>query len=359
MRFARRCSPMLLCLLVALPLLLSMSGCTKPAPKEKVELTFFIFAGANQGVVAREVADEYMKKNPNVVIEFVESSNILMYPQMVSHKKLFPQKPLVNIGYFNSEKQAMGEADDMWLTLDPARIPNLKDILPVALCKNGKGVATRLSPVGLMYNSQTCPTPPTSWLDLINPAYRGKIVLWDYIHYQNLMPIAYALTGDYKNVDKAFEAWAKNIDMIHSLQTGNEGLKQALVTGGGWINPRSSSLEKPWEKDSPIRYAIPKEGQFVQPIYLEIVKGSSEAQIKVAEELINILLSPQWSARDAELMYVTPVNSKAPMPESIKGDPAYAPEAVAKYWTMDWVWVGQVNQELSARWDREVKARMR
>ena len=47
----------------------------------KVKLTMFIWAGANQGVVPREVVANYLKTHPDVEIEFWESTNAATYPK--------------------------------------------------------------------------------------------------------------------------------------------------------------------------------------------------------------------------------------------------------------------------------------
>src|SRR5262249_22530529 len=97
-----------------------------PAPAAApVELTMFISAGANQGVVPREVVARYVKAHPDVEIEFWESTNAATYPKMMAAKQADPKAPLVNFGYFNVDLSNRGDTDDMWVVLDPARIPAL------------------------------------------------------------------------------------------------------------------------------------------------------------------------------------------------------------------------------------------
>lgn len=95
---------------------------------EKIKLTMFIWAGANQDVVPKEVVAEYVKNHPNVEVTFEESSNSVMYPKMVAAKNADPNNPVVNFGYFNADASAKGINDDMWEALDPTIVTNMKDI---------------------------------------------------------------------------------------------------------------------------------------------------------------------------------------------------------------------------------------
>src|SRR5690349_6910402 len=68
---------------------------------EPTEITFFIWAGSNQGVVPTEVIQKYQEANPNVKINILESNNTITYPKMVAAYRTTPDKPLVNCGFSN------------------------------------------------------------------------------------------------------------------------------------------------------------------------------------------------------------------------------------------------------------------
>ena len=97
--------------------------------QEPVEITFFIWAGSNQGVVPMEIIDAYKAANPNVKINILESNNAITYPQMVAAKRTTPDQPLVHCGFFNVDALTKGDAEGMWDTMDVAQIPNLANVL--------------------------------------------------------------------------------------------------------------------------------------------------------------------------------------------------------------------------------------
>jgi putative spermidine/putrescine transport system substrate-binding protein len=138
MRVRRPSARLWLVLALALAALVAAGvAASRPARAAgKVKLTMFIWAGANQGVVPREVVANYLKTHPDVEIEFWESTNAATYPKMLAAKQADPKAPLVNFGYFNVDLANRGDTDDMWVPMDPARIPALSK-LPQGLRRPG------------------------------------------------------------------------------------------------------------------------------------------------------------------------------------------------------------------------------
>ena len=106
----------------ALALMSSAGTATVAAhAQEPVEITFFIWAGSNQGIVPMEVIEEYRKEHPEVTIDILESNNTITYPKMVAAKRTTPDDPLVHCGFFNVDSMTKGDVDGMWTSIDPAR----------------------------------------------------------------------------------------------------------------------------------------------------------------------------------------------------------------------------------------------
>src|SRR5262247_321617 len=141
----------------------ALGGRSPARAAAKTKLTMFIWAGANQGVVPREVVARYLKAHPDVEIEFWESTNAATYPKMMAAKQADPKAPLVNFGYFNVDLSNRGDTDDMWVALDPARIPALTKLPPGLRRPGNRGLGFSVSHVGIMYNKSLVKEPPTSW----------------------------------------------------------------------------------------------------------------------------------------------------------------------------------------------------
>src|SRR5437867_10838287 len=138
----------------------------KPAGADgPVKLTFFVYVGANQGVVPREVQAEYMKANPNVTIELFEGTNAETYPKMVAARKTTPDQPLINFGYFNADATAKGDVDDMWESLDPANVPTISNVYDSFKLKDNKGIAWVMVGIGLIYNPDNVQSALGFWIE--------------------------------------------------------------------------------------------------------------------------------------------------------------------------------------------------
>jgi putative spermidine/putrescine transport system substrate-binding protein len=322
----------------------------------KVKVTMFIWAGANQGVVPREIVARYLRSHPEVEIEFWESNNAVTYPRMIAAKQANPNNPLINFGYFNVDISNRGDTDDMWVPMSAGRIPAISRVHPTLRRPGNKGIGYGISGLGLMYNKNLVKEPPTSWSDMWNPKWRGKVTFFD----NNFIPLALAARmngGDEKNIDAGFRVWSENAKNLRALVTSNDQLRNLIVTGEALIAPWFVSIYKFWEQEgAPLGFAVPKEGVVAFPIYLQIVKGSTPEQIKVAEEVINELLIAENNARYARLTFGIPSLPDAEIAESVRS--ILSPKLLDSAIWLDWTTMGQRASDWRQRWERDVKSRL-
>ncbi len=346
----------LLAIWLAATLALSLLMLPPAVAAPRVKLTMFIWAGSNQGVVPREVVARYLRTHPEVEIEFWESNNAVTYPRMIAAKQADPNRPLINFGYFNVDISNRGDNDDMWIPMNPARIPNLTRVHATLRRPGNKGIGYGLSGIGLMYNKNLVKDPPTSWTDLWNAKWRGKITYFDNF----FIPLVLAARmngGSETNIDPGFRIWAENAKNLRALVNSNDQLLNLLVTGEALIAPWFTSIWKYWEMDgAPLGFAVPKEGIVAFPIYLQIVKGSTPEQIRVAEEIVNELLLPENNARYGRLTFGIPSLPEAELSETVRSilNPKLLDNAI---W-LDWATMGQKASEWRQRWEKEIKSRL-
>jgi len=324
-------------------------------------LTMFIWSGGEQGTVAREVVGEFVAENPNVGIEFYESSNTVTYPKMVAAKQANPEAPLVNFGYFNVDVTNKGDRDDMWLSLDPERMPNMADIYPEYHRPEDKGIGHSVSPIGIAYNPQFVKEPPTSWADVwSNRAYKGRVVLFDYLWpYTGVVQAARMNGGDEANPDVGFEIWAENAEQILALVTSTQQGQNLIARGDAWVTIWAKGNIQQW-KDAgvPVEYVVPEEGVVAFPLYFQVVTGTTPEQKAVAERILNILLEPGQLARFCELNGLAPASAKVQLPERMATDPAYQPETIQNAMQLDWATLAARDAAYRDKWDRMVKTRL-
>ena len=350
----------------------AQSGSRVPAgvaSKEPVTLTMFVWVGANQGVVPREVVADYTKENPHVKIELYEGTNSETYPKMVAAKKVTPDQPLINFGFYNVDATFKGDVDDMWASLDPDNVPHLKDIFPAYHRPENKGIGWGISGVGLLYNKETVTDPPTSWMDYWDPRFKGKLALSNYSFYLNgLVTTARFMPGGKGESDPAsIEQAAKFIGeqakagQIALFFDNNEQLKQPLLRGEAWLSGWFKAISYIWEVEekAPFGFAIPKEGMTAFPLFFQVVKGSTPLQQYHAEKIIDMMLSPERLSRYCNLTTSIPTSKEVKLEEKFASDPAFQKENVENALQLDWATIGAKSNEWKELWDAEVKAHVR
>jgi putative spermidine/putrescine transport system substrate-binding protein len=86
-----------------------------------------------------------------------------------------PKSPPIHVVTMAQADTMRAIAADLIETIDPAKIPSLKDI-PERFHKpwNGKAVDIHVGAFGIMYNKEKVPTPPADWKTLIEEIIAGK-----------------------------------------------------------------------------------------------------------------------------------------------------------------------------------------
>jgi len=342
----------------------SAAATIPPFAKDPVSLTFFHYAGSNQEVVPQEVIKQYMADNPNVKVETMQGSNAATYPAIVAAYKT-TGKPTVQAGYFNPDASTKGDLEDLWLPLEPTHIPNMADI-PKAYWRDGnKGVGWGITALGIPYRKDLITPPPTSWLDLLDPKYKGHVGLPDAplaFSFGGMIVINRLLGGNETTLDKGFKAFsdAAKAGQFQSIFPGNQQLKDLMVKGDIRILGYAYGNVAPWRAEGvPIDYAVPKEGQTAFPLYFQILRGGSPAQVYHSEQIINRLLEPKTLGRYCELVLTSPTNPKVALPDTLKTDPAFQSGNVANAIQINWTTVAQQTAAWQDQFNREIKANLK
>ena len=239
----------------------------------------------------------------------------------------------------------------------------LNELYPAARFKDDMASGVSLGMTGLAYNKKLFDekkwAAPTSWMDLADPKYKGKVV------FQSLSSSTFGLHGflmfnriqggNDKNVEPGFKAWAGSIGpnvleyipssakISEMVQTGEAALFPLTPTGVAGLKA----------KGIPVEYAQPKEGSVVLVVGQCIIANNSEPEL--AQKLTEFLLSPQAQANVLQFGAQIPTNPKAPVVG--EGIPQVA--AINKWMknavTVDWDSINANRPAWNARWNKTVE----
>jgi putative spermidine/putrescine transport system substrate-binding protein len=238
--------------------------------------------------------------------------------------------------------------------LDPARIPNMKDLFDWAVPKSADYVCDNSDYQTLAFNTQSVKTPPESWLDLWKPEYKGKVIIPDITTSHGVLFIAMlskVLTGDFFNVDAAFGKLVELKPNVLTYWTGHDQVNQLLTSGQAWLTPWiSDRAVYQVSVGAPVDLTVPKrDGALFVPANAMISAGTK--QLQLAEAYLNILLDPQIQAQNAEAILNGPSNRLAPLTGLPK---KYYTIADLNLLSIDWDKLLQAQSGWVDHWNRQM-----
>ena len=257
----------------------------------------------------------------------------------------------------------MARAIGMGLCEKQRASPALAELYPAARFKDDMASGVSLGMTGIGYNEKMFKekgwAAPTSWMDLADPKYKGKVV------FQSMPSSSFGLHGFLmfnriqggtdQNVDPGFNAWAKTIgpNVLEYIPSSAK-LSEMVQTGEAAIFPLTpTAVAALKDKGIPVEYAQPKEGSVVLTVGQCVIAGNSEPEL--AQKLAEYLLTPQAQAAALEHGNQLPTNPKTPA----TGDAA-AQVAKINGWmknavTVDWDSVNANRPAWNARWNKTVE----
>ena len=198
----------------------------------------------------------------------------------------------------------------------PSALTNTPDVVAEAFIKDASGqimaVTTGYWAAGLAYNSKEVKEPPSSWLDLTNPAFKGRLAIYspeNAINYPIMVTLAELQGGGLKNIDPAFKLMAGLAKDGGVFFGGSPAGANLLANGEVSVAMLASS--QVWDLQSrgfPIEYVVPKEGAIAGDIRVHIVKGTKNKA--AAEKLADYAISADGQSEIAKRLLLGPVNTK-------------------------------------------------
>jgi putative spermidine/putrescine transport system substrate-binding protein len=239
--------------------------------------------------------------------------------------------------------------------IDPpnADLPNMKNL--VAAAHHPAGYVSSLLAIGLGYNPRY--GTPTSWNDLWDPKYKGKVALsgWPGSPATVQLVMAARLNGGSDdNLDPGFAALQRLLPVKFFPQ--GPSAEPFYAQGDVWIHPAiHGAVYAMKDKGVPIDWVAPKEGAVADYNVLVIPKGVKNKA--AAEKLVDYFLGPEVQLAYARGLFYAPVNQTVQVPPDLVGKVHPSPEEQRNLQTTPWEKISAQESELSDRWNREIAGR--
>lgn len=235
-----------------------------------------------------------------------------------------------------------------------------KNVYSNARLANDQAIGIGFYAAGLVYNTELFKkngwNPPTSWKDLEDKKYAGKLIIPSIASYGQWALIMQARVngGSEKAIDPGFDAMHRISPGVLAWESGPGKISQMMQTGEAalavWGNHRTAYLV---DQGMQVKFVFPKEGAVSALNAVCAVQDGP--QPKLAQAFVQHLVSPEIQVILATQNGWGPVNKQVKLAPEVASKVIYGPEQVSKLVSVDYAVVNPNMPEWTKRWNREVE----
>jgi len=312
------------------------------------------YGGSTQKVLTEVIFPEFEKAN-NVKIHYSagKSTGTLA--------KLLAQESNPDLDFVIMDAGPMSQAVTRGLCLPIDDVIAKMPLYDVADFAGGKAVGLGNVATGLTYNKDYFAkmgwAAPTSWYDLTDKKYKGKLGFQPITNSYGLLSLL-ALNklegGDVNNVDKGMNLIKKTIkNLVDNYEGSSAKLSEQFQSGevviAPWGSGRAYSLAKTGFNAG---FVYPKEKAVALLVSMCAVKNNNS--IGLTKKLIEYMLTPKVQKKLADVKAWSPLNSTVkvdPAMESFMPVGTNAPKVMA----FDWAKINQKREAWTKVWVRQIE----
>src|SRR5271154_6417273 len=246
-------------------------------------------------------------------------------------------QPPFDVAFFDAPQVIDAVRDGLIVEYPVAKSPNFKELLPSAQDKWGPKITMQV--IGIGYNPKKITTPPTSWDDLLDPKYKGRVgltALNSQLGIAFLVEVNRLKGGTDDNFDPAFKYLAQLLPHVGAI-AANLGAYATL-----WqqeqvdIAPYNFNFVQTLKaKDVPVELSIPMSGAVGWATSLHLVANATEPDLAV--KYIDLHLSAPIQEQLLKPPYeAIPTNAKVKLEGPITKSLAKSQDDLTKVRTIDW-----------------------
>ncbi|WP_151448920.1 extracellular solute-binding protein [Lacisediminimonas profundi] len=315
-----------------------------PAWAQTQPLTIGWYPGQLGNNFRRSFLDTYPAGKSARIIESFDNAR---FTQMQANRS----NPNLHIGVFTDVLLPLIARSGLISLMDPATIPNLKDIDPrVKLPVGLHAVPVTYGAWGIAYNAKRVKKPVTSWADLLRADLKGHVSSPNITYNSSVYTLdamASLEGGSLRKPDAGLKA-------MHTIRTSGPGLWDQesialgwLKTGEIWATPYFSGNVLAMARDpdlQDIRFCVPSEGAYSLPMSITRVVNPSAGN--APEAFINHVLGVEAQEAWARIGGGRPINAKAKVPAEV----AATVPTIDRLRTLDWNYFAEQRSAFVDRW---------
>lgn len=243
-----------------------------------------------------------------------------------------------------------------------APAPIYNDLYPLAKAVGDKALAFGVVATGMFYNTEAFKkagwSAPTSWNDLADKKYNGKVVIPPISNgygLHTLIKFAEMNGGGVKNIDPGFDALIKKVNPNVLAWEPSPGKMTELFQNGDavigvWGSGRVKALQ---DTGFPVKFIYPKEGAFA--LFSAICPVAKPHPKPVAQAFIQYIFSPEVQKILADDEAHGPMNKTVKLSDKVAAEVPYGLDQINKLQSVDYDTVNAKRSEWTNRWNRTVE----
>jgi putative spermidine/putrescine transport system substrate-binding protein len=276
--------------------------------------------------------------------------------------KLAAQKAKQDLSVALIDDGPMYQAVEQKLCAPIADAPVLKDIYSNARMIGNRSIGVGFIATGLAYNKDVFKkngwAAPTSWADLSDPKYKGKVVIPPITNGYGLLTLVMTARmngGGEEKIDPGFDTVQKKIAPNVLAWEGSPGrMAQMLQTGEAglvvWGNGRVQAVI---DQGAPVEFVYPKEGAIALMTAICPVEGAPQPAL--AQAFLQYVLSPEVQALLADKQGWGPVNKTTKIAPEVASRVVFGPEKVDKLVSVNYNVINAKRADWTTRWNRTIE----
>jgi len=237
----------------------------------------------------------------------------------------------------------------------------IKDLYPNAYMAGGKAVGFGFYATGLGYNTAVFAKngwkAPTSWMDLADPKFKGKVSIGSIPSYGMLalVMMARANGGSETNIEPGFDVMSKKVaPNVLAWESSPANMAQMLQSGEAalvaWGNLRVQAVA---DQGAPVAFVFPKEGAMLGMYAACVISGAP--QPKLARLFMEETVQPASQVLLAKAAGIGPTNRNTKLEPDLAKKVVYGADQANALIPIDWSTINLRRAEWTKRWNREVE----
>lgn len=333
--------------------LLGTAAAVAVAPAARAQartLTVNSFGGAYEQTHRKAVIEPFEKlHNVRVNVVTVYSADALA---QLRAQKAAPQ---FDVLHFSGGQEAVAAREGLLEPATPIDLPEAARLYPFATAglARGEGPVMHVAAMGLIFHAEKVRPAPTSWRDLLDPKFKGHVVLTDFSNSYGLLSalmLNQALGGTIDNTEPGFAALGGLVKDATVIARSPD-IQLNFVQNDAWIAPYAQDYAFALRKAGvPAGFALPSEGVAGSLITANAVANRPNRDL--AMKFIDFSLRPEAQAMWARDLRYSPVHRDARLDPETAADVVYGEEAVGKLVVFDPIKIGEKRQAWVDQWNR-------